>query len=143
MSNETLHLSVAWISSCGDKDCRFQVAPSLIIQSRILLHSQLIERHGIVGTLEDIYMLCIFQVCSFGTGYPYSFTGIATCCHSFTGCAVLMRIASFLKTHATVWLPRNVHGKGEVLIHVAILSCSRSEQETVMKGTSCSKIYPS
>ena len=143
VGNETMNLPVAWVSSCGDKDCRFQITPSLMVQSRFLLHPQLIEGHGIIGTLEDKDMLGIFQVCSLGTGHPYSFACIAACRHSFSGCAVLAWITSFLESNTSVWLSGNVHGKGEVLVDAAIFVCLCSKYKTIMKGTACGKIYPS
>ena len=88
-------------------------------------------------------MLGIFQVCSLGTGHPYSFACIAACRHSFSGCAVLAWITSFLESNTSVWLAGNVHGKGKVLVDAAIFVCLRSKYKTIMKGTACGKIYPS
>ena len=37
----------------------------------------------------------------------------------------------------------NVHGKGEVLVDATVFVCLCSKYKTIMKGTACSKIYPS
>src|SRR5574344_1271591 len=72
----SLKLMFAWVASCTDKD-------GIIQHLGVILFIELIVCHRILSTLKPENIFSLVKGSSVWRGYPQSFCGIASFCHSF------------------------------------------------------------